>query len=318
MNRLIFILFAVFLLSGCGSKNGKIANMATDNAASFSPDQITKVVGIGKVEPEGEIVQLASPTGGIVSELYRNEGDNVKAGERLLRLDDELDRIHAAQLRSQVATQKAQLESDRIALETAVNKLDNRKRFLESTKALVERGAETSQNLDDIRTDVRNLELAVQSARAGVSMSESRLHDLEAQLLYSEAEVTKKTIKAPSDGMILSISARKGSAVGALSSFADFAPSGRKIIRAEVDELYAVRLADGLPVNIRNVGSDSTLATGKIIFLSPYLKLKSLFAGSANEQEDRLVRDVKISIEDSKEIILNSKVECVILLNRKQ
>mgnify|MGYP001070909785 CR=1 FL=1 len=69
-------------------------------------------------------------------------------------------------------------------------------------------------------------------------------------------------------------------------------------------------MRDGL----RFVGSDSVVAMGKVIFLSPYLKKKSLFSQKANEQEDRLVREVRIKLEGDNGLIMNSKVESVIKL----
>lgn len=315
MKRLILILLMVAAIAGCNTNSEKKKDQNNNDPAFSGTTKITKVVGIGKVEPEDEIVKLASPSGGIVAEVYKKEGDRITKGEPVIRLDDDLEHIRISEISSQVATQKAQLESDKISLETAINRMENRKRFLESTRSLAAKGAETMQNLDDIETDFKSLALAAESAKASVSMSESRLHDLEAQLLYSETEASKKTVKAPCDGIILSMNTTKGSSVGALSTFADFAPSGRKIVRAEVDELYAGLLTNGMPVNIRYSGSDSTLTSGKIFFLSPYLRTKSLFTGKADEQEDRLVRVVKISLDNENDIILNSKVECVISLN---
>ncbi len=89
-------------------------------------------------------------------------------------------------------------------------------------------------------------------------------------------------------------------------------------VRTEVDELFAGRLSIGLDADIRYVGSDSVVAKGKVIFLSPYLKKKSLFSQKANEQEDRLVREVRIKIEGESGLILNSKVESVIVLKKSQ
>ena len=90
--------------------------------------------------------------------------------------------------------------------------------------------------------------------------------------------------------------------------------SGPMTVRTEVDELFAGRLSKGLDADIRFIGSDSVVARGKVIFLSPYLKKKSLFSQKANEQEDRLVREVRIKLEGENRLILNSKVESVIIL----
>ena len=50
----------------------------------------------------------------------------------------------------------------------------------------------------------------------------------------------------------------------------------------------------------------------KIVILSPYLKKKSLFSVKASDQEDRMVREVKIALEGDTDLIINEKVECII------
>jgi hypothetical protein len=100
--------------------------------------------------------------------------------------------------------------------------------------------------------------------------------------------------------------------VSQFSTYAELAPSGPEIVKAEVDELFADRLKTGQDAEIRYIGSDSAIATGKLYFVSPYLTRKSLFSGKTGEQEDRMVRQVKIALSSTADIIINSRVECVI------
>jgi multidrug resistance efflux pump len=317
MKRSLLILITVMLLTACSSNAGRNEEEKKIKLPVQNSKAITRVVATGKVEPDGGIVELASPTGGIVTEVLKKEGENVKKDEPVIRLDDDLESIRITELKSHVESQTAQIESDKITLQTALNRFENRNRLLESTRVLVSGGAETKQNLDDLETDVRTQSLAVENATANLAVSKSKLRDIEAQLQYSEAEAAKKTLKAPSDGIILSIKVKKGSAVNTLSTFADFAPAGPEIVRAEIDELFADRLSTGLAVNILKTGGDSVLAEGRVFFISPYMKKKSLFSGKTDEQEDRLIREVKISLDNDNDndLILNSKVECEIILN---
>jgi multidrug resistance efflux pump len=103
-----------------------------------------------------------------------------------------------------------------------------------------------------------------------------------------------------------------GEAISQLTDYAEFAPQGNKIVRAEVDESFASRLSEGQLVDIRFTGTDKVVAKGKIVILSPYLKKKSLFSVKASDQEDRMVREVKIALEGETDLIINEKVECII------
>lgn len=106
----------------------------------------------------------------------------------------------------------------------------------------------------------------------------------------------------------------QGAALSQYATYAEFAPAGALIIRSEVDELFSQKLKVGQQVEIRYAGSQEVIATGEIKMLSPYLKKKSLFSEKANDQEDRRVREVRISIKGNSGLIINSKVECVIKL----
>jgi hypothetical protein len=56
------------------------------------------------------------------------------------------------------------------------------------------------------------------------------------------------------------------------------------------------------------------VATGRITKLSPYLQKKSLFSEIPGEREDRLVREIEITLDGRPSLLLNAKVECVIKL----
>jgi multidrug resistance efflux pump len=313
MKKALYILLTAVMISSCGKKTDE-NTIPELSAPSVNPVQVSVriVVGTGRVEPAGEIISLASPTGGIVERIFKNEGDNVKKDEPLIKLEDRLEGLRADQLRWQVASQRTEVDLSVISQKQTEIKLENRNRYLESTRNLQKKGAETSQNLDDLETEVNNLKMEAEAARVKVDQARSRLRELEAQLGYAQAEVERKTLKAPSDGILLSLDAREGASINQFGTYGDFAPAGPVIVRAEIDELFADRLAQGQQAEIRYVGSDSTIATGRVIYLSQWLKKKSLFTQRAGDQEDRLVREVKVSLDKGSSLILNSRVECVI------
>jgi multidrug resistance efflux pump len=319
MNNKYYLIIILFIITACsGNKENKEKSGVASNMVNSSMVEVSEVVGVGRVEPEKEIISLAASTGGIVKEIYINDGDSIIKDEPLVRLDDELELIRVSQLKSQYNTQKSQEEIDELNLRESEARLANKKRLLESVRVLALKGAETKQTLDDLETDVTTLSLKVEKDSATVKLSASRLTELAEQVRYAEAEASKKILRSPYEGLLLELHIEKGSAVNQFEKYAEVAPSGPMTVRTEVDELFAGRLRTGLYTDIRFVGSDSVLAKGKVIFLSPYLKKKSLFSQKANEQEDRLVREVKIKLEGDNGLILNSKVESVIKLKNSQ
>jgi len=319
MNKKIYLVIIPLIITACsGSKEDKEKSVAASYSVNSAIVEVSEVVGAGKVEPEKEIVSLASATGGVVKEIFRNDGDSVKKDERLVRLDDELELIRVSQLRSQYISQKSQVEIDKLTLQESEARLANKRKLLESVTSLASKGAETKQALDDLETEVTALSLTVEKDRATVALSASRLREIAEQVRYAEAEADKKILRSPYNGLLLDLQVEKGSAVNQFETYAEIAPSGPLTVRTEVDELFAGRLREGLDADIRFVGSDSVVAKGKVIFVSPYLKKKSLFSQKASEQEDRLVREAIIKLEGENGLLLNSKVESVIKLKSSQ
>jgi hypothetical protein len=85
-------------------------------------------------------------------------------------------------------------------------------------------------------------------------------------------------------------------------------------VRAEIDELFAGRVSEGLAAEVRFIGIETSVAKGTVTFVSPYLKKKSLFSEKAGDQEDRLVREIRIVLDEGSGLLVNSEVECIIKL----
>jgi len=319
MNKKIYLVIVPLIITACsGSKENKEKPVNASYSVNSAMVQVSELVGAGKVEPEKKIISLASAAGGLVKEIYRNDGDSIKKDEPLVRLDDELELIRVSQLRSQYSSQKSQADIDKLNLQESETRLANKKKLLESVISLASKGAETKQALDDLETEVTALSLTVEKDKASVALSASRLREMAEQVRYAEAEAEKKILRSPYNGILLELMIEKGSAVSQFETFAEVAPSGPLTVRTEVDELFAGRLREGLDADIRFLGSDSVVAKWKVIFVSPYLKKKSLFSQKSNEQEDRLVREAIIKLEGENGLLLNSKVESVIKLTSSQ
>jgi hypothetical protein len=54
------------------------------------------------------------------------------------------------------------------------------------------------------------------------------------------------------------------------------------------------------------------------VYLSPYLKKKSLFSDDSANMEDRRVREVRIRLTGAANLLINSRVEAVIDLSTKK
>lgn len=307
----IFITIAAIICS-CGEQENKTAEQK--DTVNPSAASVKEIVGVGKVEPESKIVNLAAPSAGIINTIFKTDGDNVAAGEKLVQLEDNIERLKINEIKSQMQTQRSQIAIENSNLKDAEWKTGNKRKLLTTTQNLLNKGAETQQVYDDLETEVKTLEVSLEKARANIQLAQSKLHEITEQLRTAEAEAGKKILRAPTAGKILNMQITPGAALNQFATYAEFAPDGPRIVRAEVDELFSQKLKTGQQVAIRYAGSQEIIAKGEVIMLSPYLKKKSLFSEKANDQEDRRVREIRISIKDKANLVINSKVECVIKL----
>jgi HlyD family secretion protein len=298
-------------LLACGGKKDETAAATAPRPAASSPSQI---VALGRTEPEGKIAPLSAEVTGVVKRLRVREGEVVAAGQVLVELSQEVEAAKATQLASRLVTQQAQILTDASALARARILAENADRTTQRIQKLTAQGAETQQSADNARTESASAAEEVLRLQSVASGSESRLAEMRADLAVAQAELARRTIRAPSAGTVLQLTATPGSIVTASQAIGDFAPEGAPTALCEVDELYSNQIELGQAAYIRPQGSTDTLATGTVIYAGAYLKKKSLFAGTAGDAEDRRVREVRIRLTPRKPVLYNSRVEVVIPL----
>lgn len=311
MKQHIVYVVAMLVLFGCSKKvnNKSISDVAIIDSAS---NGVKEVIGIGKIVPKDDILNLASPLSGIITRVYATDGDTVTAGNPLLHLDNKLDLIDVEQVSSQIKTQQSQIQIEEAAFKEVDTKLSYKKRLLVSANRLFTEGAETKQHIDDLGEEIKTLESTLIKAGATVQYSKNKLKELENQLEREKVENSQNILVAPCSGIILQIQKKQGEALNGLETYATLAPTGHYIIDAEIDELFSDQVAVGMPASIHLIGNKNIIGEGVVSSVAPYLKKKSLFSETKNDQEDRRVRSVKITLQHHPNLLINTKVECKI------
>ncbi len=217
---------AALLLLGGGFialRSMQEARRAEQEAAALPPPPRVNVAALGRVEPQGRVVDIASAEPGILARLLVSEGDRVEANQVLARLDmydiRKAERDYAA---SQLAEAENQLAAERqlgtaridqAQAQTAqvdepqakaIEAQDAQIRSLQAQLALAEtdldrfeglfdQGAVTRQQLDSQRTEVAQLQSDIANAEATrTQLVTARAADLEvaaAQVDRAEADV---------------------------------------------------------------------------------------------------------------------------------
>lgn len=275
---------------------------------------VQEIVGVARIEPAGEVIVISAETAGFVREVLFAENQYVEKGQPLIVLDSELEVAQVERVQGRIVAQQAAIESTRAGLGPLQVKLDAAKQAYEREIRLFQDKAGTRQALDDSRFAKEDLEQQILAQQAQIRQQQALMPELSAELHYRQLERSKKTLRAPLSGRFLSCEVKSGNFLVASAPLGDFAVDGPQVAITEVDELFAMRVREGLPAYIRPQGRREILSRGKVVFVGPYLKKKSLFSDRADNLEDRRVREVRVELEDSGKTLIGSRVECVITL----
>lgn len=295
-------------LASCQSKEEK-KETATPVATTLSNQEI---VGLARIEPADKVISLASEVGGIVAQVYKKENDVVEKGNLILELNHAVEDAKLAQINSRLATQKNEIEVAVAASQEQAANLSNKKKELERLTRLLDKGAETRQTVDNLQTEVAVLEQKIRASQGQIAIAKTKLQEIIAEQEVARQQQKQYFVYSRSNGRIMTMNAKPGEAVGANQAFAEFIPEGNLVAVCEIDELFADKIQPEQSVAIRQIGSNTVVGKGKVIYASAALKRKSLFSEKAGDQEDRRVREIKVALDKQDGYLINSRVECVI------
>ncbi len=312
MKQLFAILLVLIGFSACKTKEDKPA--AEPVKTIVEP---VRIIAIGRVEPEVKITAIGSEVNGVVKKIYAFAGDSVRKGQLLVEFGHDYEDAKLVQTNSKVATQNAEIQNIQAQITSAKIKSENLKTKYERLQKIFEQGAETKQNVDNAKADYDQAAKDIDRLNAALQSAQSKLNEISADAKVTAIDVERRKVKAPSDGVVLNMDLTEGSAATTEKPLFDFAPNSALTVLCEVDELWVNKLKLGQKAVIRTQGTDDKLGDGEVVYLSPYLKKKSLFSDDTSNMEDRRVREVRIRLTGNAPLLINSRVEAVIELEKK-
>ncbi|CAA0126188.1 Multidrug resistance protein MdtA [Halioglobus japonicus] len=183
---------------------------------------------VGRVMPKQEVSVRAEQPGQVI-ELLKDENQHVTAGEVIARVAAE----------EEIATLSAS-RAEAIALAAELARANNQ---LTRTRELVQKGFVSTQNLDDVLSEVDALKARLDAARAAERQVAVRAE--------------KFVIRSPIDGLVLARPVDVGQVVSTETGLFDIG-SVELEVEAEADEYYADALQLGQSALINPAGSAET------------------------------------------------------------
>ena len=286
---IVWIAVAVVLAGGAGlmvmnQANAKKAAEA-ETQAKAAPESPFVAVANGKADVEGGLIQVAARRAGIVREVLVHEGESVRQGQILARLEDDEPRLAAARARAEMQQAQAQIALTEVEIATA-------RREYERLQALAPSNFVAGQRLDQAQDNIRQAQARLSAQRAAVATAQARLNEAEYDL-----ELT--IIRAPADGVIARRYANPGAGASTLnvSNMFDLEPAGQRIVRAEIAEGALPHVQIGQTVQIASEADPTQIFQGQVIRRAGVFGARKLVSDDPTERTDDRVVEVVVSAE---------------------
>ncbi len=204
---LVVLIVVVVMVKGSGHTTTRVA---TEKAGVRD---ITEVVSAsGKVQPEVE-VKISSDVSGEIVELMVKEGDTVKKGDLLLRVDPIIYQSALQRIQATLNGTKANLATSQARWEQAKSQLVNAESSYNRSEKLFKQGAISQSEMDQAKASYESAKSEVAAANESVHSAEFTVRSTEASVKESSDNLAKTSIYAPVDGTVSKLNKRKGERV---------------------------------------------------------------------------------------------------------
>lgn len=241
----------MFALHACGQKPAPAEETAAPKAARDSQSmRVTRVeardladefIATGRLVVREEAAVGSELPGYRVATVYVDEGDWVKQGQAMAKLDDALLQAQIAQAEATLATQRANV--------------DFKKSQLSRAESLEQQGAFSKELLEQ-----RRMETA--GAQASLAASQAQVNEM-------KVRQSRMILRAPVAGMVLQRAIRPGeiSTAAAATTYFRIARDGLIELDAEMPDAKLAYLKEGSPAVVTLTTGETV--QGKVRFISP-------------------------------------------------
>jgi HlyD family secretion protein len=272
-------------------------------------DLVSRVSAAGEVLPK-RYVDVGANVSGRITGLLVEEGDAVRSGQVLVRIDST--RFEAATRQAEAALEAQRAELDRALADLDVQKLDSDRAERMHAEALI-----STQDFDGARAQLRMKQATVEALR-------KRIAQQEAMLASSRDDLEKTTVISPMDGVVTRLDHEEGEVVIGAQSFSPtviltVADLSEMECEVRVDESDIAQIAIGQLAEIEVDALRDTIIRGRVVEIGASALVRGSesgqgAAGASNASAGTQAKEfrVAIAIEDPPEALkpgLNATAE---------
>jgi multidrug resistance efflux pump len=288
-----FLILGVAVLIVSVTGVNMIMQNSANSAVSSSPEDdrtpvVFDVVCTGKVDVPAGLEMPVPGMPGRVVELYVHDGEDVKANQLILRVNDTEAQAKLTLARNQLNEARGAADDLKLAASERKAALEELQRKMEMGYRAYSYAAKYREQTQDFKKDglakVTDLTMALakedearslyESARkalddfkandplpAKTKQAERAIQTAEDNLRAAEKMIEEHVLRARKDGTIAQLNVQVGEAIGPSNRMPPvlFRPKGDLIVRAEVDQSHIDRVKVGMPVTLTNSGGPGSL-----------------------------------------------------------
>jgi HlyD family secretion protein len=231
------------------------------------------VVAQGKLQPIGSVKEIQMPVGGIADAILVKEGDKVKAGQVLMRLDTEASTQKRKSLQDNLALKHTQLglkqlelqrfqSLNRDSVDTLVQKVAFEKEIMARLDQLAKAGAAAELQYLQQRNKVQEVEGRLRETRLDglrqeaiqqqqIQQLRSELSELQSQLTETGVTLRYQALRSPVDGIVFDLKAKSpGYAAQGTETVMKVVPFNALEAKVEIPSGDIGFVRQGMPVDI--------------------------------------------------------------------
>lgn len=268
-------LYGLVALAGTGAYVYQTTRPQPVAVADIKLAPAERVLAIsGRTRPQVTVTVLAKVPGQVLS-LTKTEGERVKAGELLGRLD--------------ASASRAGLDQVQASISAAQRTVQERQKNYQRASQLRASGLNTARDYDQARFDL--------------DQARQELNRLAASRREAAVKVSDTSLIAPVDGVVLARPVDPGQVVSLQTVIFEIAPLADVEVEAEVDEQYLGAISEGMPADVLVPGRPKALAAN-LYYIAPKVdprtggaKIRLRFNVPVADLRSGLTADINLVVE---------------------
>ncbi len=272
---------------------------------------VETVIANGKVQPETE-VKISSEISGEIIALYVKEGDSVKKGQLLVRINPQL--IQAALERTEAAVNnaKASKATAQARLKQAEASFQNINLSFARNRKLYEQKVISDAEFDAAKAQYETSVQEIESARQSVAAAEFTINSASAGVKETRENLLRTTIYSPMEGIVTKLNVELGERVVGTAQMAGtemmrIANLNSMMAKVDVSEADIVRISIGDTADIEVDAYPGRIFKGVVSEVSNSAN-SAMGAASASDQVTNFAVKIHLVNSSYADLIRNRKV----------